>query len=121
MNKSLKIRMEQENLKLVSVDLFSGPGGICTGFKWGGILPLIAVEWTDSTVQTYSITHDAEVFELSEYEKDNTYIDNFLHESTKTILIHGDINLVSAEMISGFLDKRYGIDCVNQTVSSVVV
>lgn len=51
MNKSLKLRMKNENYKLASIDLFSGPGGLCTGFKWAGILPLIAVEWTDTTVE----------------------------------------------------------------------
>ena len=67
MNKSLIERMEKENLKFVSIDLFSGPGGLCTGFKWAGILPLIAVEWTDTTVETYATSHNAEVFELSRY------------------------------------------------------
>ena len=61
MNKSLEKRMSDEHFKLVSIDLFSGPGGLCTGFKWAGILPLIAVEWTDTTVETYSISHNAEV------------------------------------------------------------
>ena len=43
MNKSLQNRMKIENFKLVSIDLFSGHGGLCTGFKWAGILPLIAL------------------------------------------------------------------------------
>ena len=58
MNESLIKRMKAEHYKLVSIDLFSGPGGLCTGFKWAGILPLIAVEWTDTTVETYSVSHD---------------------------------------------------------------
>ena len=44
MNKSLQNRMKTENFKLVSIDLFSGPGGLCTGFKWAGILPPCAVK-----------------------------------------------------------------------------
>ncbi|MCQ2080588.1 MAG: MspI family type II restriction endonuclease [Lachnospiraceae bacterium] len=66
MNKSLIKRMKEERFSRVSIDLFSGPGGLCTGFKWAGILPLVAVEWTDTTVETYSVTHNAEVFELFE-------------------------------------------------------
>ena len=66
MNKSLAKRMADDHFKLVSIDLFSGPGGLCTGFKWAGILPLIAVEWTDTTVETYSVSHNAEVLELSQ-------------------------------------------------------
>ena len=64
MNKSLLDRMKKEKYKLVSIDLFSGPGGLCTGFKWAGILPLIAVEWTDTTVETYSVSHNAEVLSI---------------------------------------------------------
>ena len=103
MNNSLKQRMKEEGYKLLSIDLFSGPGGLCTGFKWAGILPLIAVEWTDTTVETYSVSHDAEVFELKKYVKeegyDETYLQSFMNESTRTLLIHGDINLVSSRMI----------------------
>lgn len=86
MNKSLIKRMKEERFSRVSIDLFSGPGGLCTGFKWAGILPLVAVEWTDTTVETYSVTHNAEVFELSEYMKDGkadaNYLKKFLKEST---------------------------------------
>lgn len=123
MNKSLKQRMNKEGFKLVSIDLFSGPGGLCTGFKWAGILPLIAVEWTDTTVETYSVSHNAEVFELSKYNDkgiiDDSYLDSFMKESTRTLLIHGDINLVSSVMIKNFLLARYGIDSVNETVDVV--
>lgn len=123
MNNSLKKRMEEGNYQLVSIDLFSGPGGLCTGFKWAGILPLIAVEWTDTTVETYSVSHNAEVFELAKYSKetenDETYLSSFMHESDKSIVIHGDINLVSSEMIKDFLLARYGIDSVNETVDVV--
>lgn len=123
MNDSLLKRMKEENFKLVSIDLFSGPGGLCTGFKWAGILPLIAVEWTDTTVQTYSKSHNAEVFELAKYltesGPDEEYLSEFLKESTQSILIHGDINLVSNEMIKTFLSARYGIDSDSETVDVV--
>lgn len=123
MNNSLKQRMIEEGYKLVSIDLFSGPGGLCTGFKWAGILPLIAVEWTDTTVETYSVTHNAEIFELKKYSAedglDEEYLHSFMKESTRSLLIHGDINLVSSQMIKDFLNARYGIDSVNETVDVV--
>lgn len=123
MNNSLARRMKEEGYKLVSIDLFSGPGGLCTGFKWAGILPLIAVEWTDTTVETYSVSHNAEVFELSKYALedgiDENYLDSFMHESVQTLLIHGDINLVSSQMIKKLLQARYGIDSEYETVDIV--
>lgn len=123
MNKSLIKRMEKENFKFVSIDLFSGPGGLCTGFKWAGILPLIAVEWTDTTVETYATSHNAEVFELSRYsvngELNEGYLQQFMRESSQSLVIHGDINLVNSDMIKNFLLARYGIDSVNETVDVV--
>lgn len=123
MNSSLIKRMKDENFKLVSIDLFSGPGGLCTGFKWAGILPLIAVEWTDTTVQTYSSSHNAEVLHLSEYSNEDgiheEYLQKFMKESTRTLLIHGDINLVDSSMICNLLLARYGIDSNSETVDVV--
>lgn len=120
---SLKERMKNEKYKLVSIDLFSGPGGLCTGFKWAGILPLIAVEWTDTTVETYSVSHNAAVLELSKYKNGDTvdeeYLKQFMQESSQSVVIHGDINLVSSEMIKQLLLYRYGIDSVNETVDIV--
>lgn len=123
MNESLKHRMIDEHMSRVSIDLFSGPGGLCTGFKWAGILPLIAVEWTDTTVETYSVTHNAEVLELEEYMADGIaneeYLNTFMHESPQTLVIHGDINLVSSDMIKELLYRRYGIDSITETVDVV--
>ncbi len=123
MNKSLIKRMRQEKFNLVSIDLFSGPGGLCTGFKWAGILPLIAVEWTDTTVETYSKSHNAEVMHLAEYMDEDgiheDYLKKFMRESTQTLLIHGDINLVDDVMIKNLLQARYGIDSVKETVDIV--
>lgn len=123
MNESLIKRMQEEEFSLVSVDLFSGPGGLCTGFKWAGILPLIAVEWTDTTVETYSLSHNAEVMHLSncsdENKSNNEYLQQFMKESTKTLLIHGDINLVGSDMIRELLKARYGIDSESETIDVV--
>ena len=123
MNKSLIKKMKKEHYKLVSIDLFSGPGGLCTGFKWAGILPLIAVEWSDTTVETYSGSHNAEILHLSKYSDKNgiheDYLKQFMKESTRTLLIHGDINLVSSEMIRELLTARYGIDSHNETIDIV--
>lgn len=123
MNESLIKRMKEEQFSLVSIDLFSGPGGLCTGFKWAGILPLIAVEWTDTTVETYSSSHNAEVLHLSNCSDENDtndgYLQQFMKESTKTLLIHGDINSVSSDMIRDLLKARYGIDSMSETVDVV--
>ena len=123
MNITLKKHMDELNMKKVSIDLFSGAGGLCTGFKWAGILPLIAVEWSDTAIKTYSTSQNAEVFELSLYlTKKGTnrrYLEKFLFESAKTLLIHGDINLVSGDLIKEILLKRFGIDCENETVDVV--
>ncbi len=123
MNESLIKRMKAEHYKLVSIDLFSGPGGLCTGFKWAGILPLIAVEWTDTTVETYSVSHNAEVLHLSEYSNDEgvheDYLKQFMTESTRTLLIHGDINLVNSDIVRELLVARYGIDSKTETVDIV--
>lgn len=123
MNNSLVERMRNEKYRLVSIDLFSGPGGLCTGFKWAGILPLIAVEWTDTTVETYSLSHNAEVMHLSEYMTEEgpneEYLKQFMRESTRSLVIHGDINLVDGHMIRELLVHRYGIDSENETVDIV--
>jgi len=123
MNKSLLERMKKENYSHVSIDLFSGPGGLCTGFKWAGILPLIAVEWTDTTVETYSMSHNAEVLHLAQYKDEEgiheDYLNGFLHETSQSLVIHGDINLVANEMILSLLKSRYGIDSMNETVDVV--
>ena len=119
MNRNLIQRMRNEQFHYVSIDLFSGPGGLCTGFKWAGILPLIAVEWTDSTVETYSQSHNAEVMHLANYIEDPNYLNQFMQTSTRTLLIHGDINLVDDNMIRDLLHNRYGIDSVNETIDIV--
>ena len=124
MNSRLKAKMERLGFHLASIDLFSGPGGLATGFKWAGILPLIAVEWTDTTAKTYSRNHDAEVFELSMYrpaanKKNKDYLESFCAESDRSVLIHGDINLVSSQLIKTLLCRRFGINSKNETIDIV--
>ena len=116
--------MKKQGFHLTGIDLFAGPGGLATGFKWAGILPLIAVEWTATTAQTYSRNHNAEIFELNKYiiaknKKDKSYLDGFCVESDQSVLIHGDINLVSSQLVKDLLEKRFGIDCKNETVDIV--
>ena len=124
MNDQLRQKMEKYGFHLTSIDLFSGPGGLATGFKWAGILPLIAVEWTDTTAETYSMNHDADILELSKYyisnnKKDYDYLATYCNPSHKSVLIHGDVNLVTAKLIKEILINRFGIDCKNETIDIV--
>jgi DNA (cytosine-5)-methyltransferase 1 len=99
-----------------SIDLFAGPGGLCTGFKWGGIKPLIAVEWSYWTVQTYAQTHNAEILNLSDYLSGNIpeeEVERIFSPSDQTILIFGDINRVSEDLILKLLRKRYSLSSVD--------
>lgn len=98
---------------LTSIDLFAGPGGLATGFRWAGIKPLIAVEWSYWTVQTYSRSHDADVLELSQYEQNPDVLDQFLVESDRPIMIYGDINMVEIDLLRKLLQARYGLDSVD--------
>lgn len=116
--------METYGFHLTSIDLFSGPGGLATGFKWAGILPLIAVEWTDTTAETYSQNHYADIFELNQYyiskrKTNEDYLKPFCESSDKSVLIHGDVNLVTAQLITEILQKRFGIDCKEETIDIV--
>lgn len=98
---------------LTSIDLFSGPGGLATGFRWAGIKPLIAVEWSYWTVQTYSKSHNAEILDLQQYEAYPTSVEPLLCESDRPIVIYGDINKVSIDLLKMLLRKRYGLDTVD--------
>lgn len=98
---------------LTSIDLFAGPGGLATGFRWAGIKPLIAVEWSYWTVQTYSHSHNAEILDLAQYEIDPTSIEPLLVESDRPIVIYGDINKVSIGLIKQLLATRYGLESVD--------
>ena len=95
------------------IDLFSGPGGLCTGFISEGFIPRIAVEWSDTTVVTYAKSHDAEIYELEELLAHLGNLEDVLKKTGKTCLIHGDINLVSNELILEILKKKFGEDAVD--------
>lgn len=96
-----------------SIDLFSGPGGLCTGLKANNIKPLIAIEMSDWTVETYRASHDADILRLDEYlENPNSQIDAF-KENDKTLLIHGDITKVDNNLIDLILTKRFNVQSVD--------
>ncbi|MBQ7740221.1 MAG: DNA cytosine methyltransferase [Eubacterium sp.] len=72
---------------LTHIDCFSGPGGICTGLKAAGFTTLVAIEYIQSCVDTYSANHpDVHV-------------------------IQSDIRKVSAEQILPYIPKD-GVDLV---------
>jgi len=106
--------MEVNAMTYYSIDLFSGPGGICTGFKWADIKPLIAVEFSYWTVQTYAKNHDADIFPLDDY-LNNTLdnVEDYFKENDRTILIYGDITKVSNDLIDRFLQNRFGVQSVD--------
>ena len=100
--------------KFTSIDLFAGPGGLATGMKWAGVKALIAVDWSYWTVQTYAASHNAEIFELAKY-LDGTMEspERFFQPSDRTLLIYGDVNLVTKEFILKALKSRYGVETVD--------
>lgn len=97
------------------IDLFSGPGGLCTGFISEGFVPRIAVEWSDTTVLTYAKSHSAEIYELKLLLNNLGKLENVLNKTDNTCLIHGDINQVSNELIKEILLKKF-----NETTVDVV-
>lgn len=94
--------------KYTYIDLFSGPGGLCTGFISEGFIPRIAVEWSDTTVVTYAKSHNAEIYELDVLLDNIGHLEDILKKTSNTCLIHGDINKVSNEMIKEILQKKFG-------------
>lgn len=46
-----------QSFEITHLDCFSGPGGICTGFKAAGIRTVAAIEKVDTCVETYSANH----------------------------------------------------------------
>lgn len=98
---------------LTSIDLFSGPGGLATGFRWAGIKPLIAVEWSYWTAQTYAQSHGADILDLEKYLADSSEVERFLLPSKRPVLIYGDINKVEIELIQKILRNRFNVDSVD--------
>lgn len=95
------------------IDLFSGPGGLCTGFISEGFIPRIAVEWSDNTVETYAKSHGAEIYKLQELLDNIGHLEDVLLPTMKTCLIHGDINRVSDELIREILRKKFNEETVD--------
>lgn len=95
------------------IDLFSGPGGLCTGFISEGFVPRIAVEWSDNTVETYAKSHGAEIYKLQELLDNIGHLEDVLLPTIKTCLIHGDINRVSDELIREILRKKFNEETVD--------
>lgn len=73
---------------ITHIDCFSGPGGICTGFHAAGLNTLVAIEFIQSCVDTYSRNHP------------------------EVHVIHSDIREVTAEQILPFIPKE-GVDIVS--------
>ncbi len=69
------------------IDCFSGPGGICTGFRAAGLHTLVAIEYIESCVQTYMKNHP------------------------EVHVIHSDIRDVTEEQILPYIPKG-GVDIV---------
>ncbi|WP_216830306.1 DNA cytosine methyltransferase [Alkalihalobacterium elongatum] len=98
--------------KYTSIDLFSGPGGLCTGLKLCGIKPLIAVEISKESCETYSHSHNADLVNLEELLSGKV-TDSFLKESQKTIIINGDIRLLNNEILLHILKTRFNRERVD--------
>lgn len=99
--------------KYTYIDLFSGPGGLCTGFISEGFVPRIAVEWSDTTVVTYAKSHNAEIYELNDLLSNIGQLENVLLKTDNTCLIHGNINEVSNELIKEILHKKFNENTVD--------
>ncbi|MGL6184672.1 MAG: DNA cytosine methyltransferase [Clostridium chrysemydis] len=96
------------------IDLFSGPGGLCTGFKNAGFKPLIAVEMSDNTVQTYARNHDAEIYKIEDLINNRGNLEQVLNlQTTKTCLIHGDVRAVDNTIILEILEKKFNATTVD--------
>lgn len=122
-NASKPLDARKKTKEITSIDLFSGPGGLATGFRWAGIKPLIAVEWITSTALTYCESHGADRLVLSEYpmllefdnEKDiDQYVKGreelkrLMAPTDRTILLQGDVSLLSDELVRYILKERFG-------------
>lgn len=75
-------------MSFTHIDCFSGPGGICTGFHAAGLKTLVAIEYIQSCVDTYSANHP------------------------EVHVIHSDIRNVTAEQIMPFIPVN-GVDIVS--------
>ncbi|WP_165079318.1 MULTISPECIES: DNA cytosine methyltransferase [unclassified Desulfovibrio] len=72
---------------ITHIDCFSGPGGICTGFRAAGIRTIAAIEQVKSCVDTYSANHP------------------------EVVVLHDDIRNIGPERLLPLVPER-GIDIV---------
>jgi len=77
---------------ITHIDLFAGPGGICTGFKAAGLRTVLAVEYVDSCAETYRANHP----EVEVLVKDVRYVENKEIERKLQELGIPSIDIVSA-------------------------
>ena len=86
---------------------------MATGFNWAGIKPLIAVEWSPTTAETYAFNHNADILVLSDYLNRPNDFSKLFCSNSRTLLIQGDINLVSNELIKKILIERFNTSTVD--------
>jgi len=98
------------------IDLFSGPGGLCTGFKNAGFKPLISVEISEWTVKTYAKNHNAQIIPLHILLDNIGNLQSILDNDDRTCLIHGDVKDVSDEIILEILQKKFNTNTVDVVV-----
>lgn len=98
------------------IELFSGPGGLATGFKRAGFLPIISVETSETTVQTYSTNHAVQVLKLEELVENQGRLELVLDEKNESVLIHGDVRGVSNSLIKEILNKKFNMNTVDMVV-----
>lgn len=103
-------------MQFTYIELFSGPGGLSTGFRRAGFAPLISVEVSETTVKTYSSNYNVQVIKLSKLIENEGRLEAEFDYSTEGILIHGDVRQVSNSIISEILKKRYKLDTVDMIV-----
>lgn len=95
------------------IELFSGPGGVATGFRRAGFMPLISVEISETTVQTYSSNYNVQVITLNSINENKGKLENILDMSSEGILIHGDVRGVDNKIFSEILEKKFKLDTVD--------
>lgn len=84
--------MSLQTSTITHIDLFSGVGGICTGFKSVGIQTVVAVEHVDSCVDTYLANHpEVSVFLRDIREVSSEEIQKEMHRRNLT-----SVDIVSA-------------------------
>jgi len=76
--------------EITHIDCFSGPGGICTGFRAAGISTKVAIEKVESCVQTYSHNHP----DVNVIHKDIRHVSE---EDIKNVY-KGDIDILTSGM-----------------------